>query len=161
MNNKSADGLGTQLRRLLELLDGDLEAIYRQDGFGFRPRYTPVMKALSNQPDRTIKQIAVLSSISHSAASQTVSKMAVAGLIEQKVGKDSRERLINLTKHGRELLPLLESRWQATQRAADHLDTELSAPLSQVLAEAILLLTDRPFATRIAEHEDSSSRVQT
>ena len=153
MHAKPADGLGTQLRRLLELLDGDLEEIYRRDGFGYRPRYTPVMKSLANDSQRTIKDIAALSSISHSAASQTVSRMMADGLVGQRVGEDGRERLITLTAKGRALLPLLEARWQATQHAADHLDRELSAPLSGVLAEAIIALADRPFAARIAEHE--------
>ncbi len=157
MNTRPADGLGTQLRRLIEMLDGDLEAIYRRDGYGYRPRYTPVMKALSKDTLRTIKDIAALSSISHSAASQTVSRMMAEGFVEQRVGTDGRERLISLTAKGRALLPLLEARWQATQRAADQLDDELSAPLSQVLAEAIAALSERPFASRIAEHEVSSS----
>ena len=97
MKTKSADGLGTQLRRLVQLLDGDLEQIYRRDGFGFRPRYTPVMKVLSNKNHRTIKDIASFSSISHSAASQTVSRMMADGFVEQQIGEDGRERLISLT----------------------------------------------------------------
>lgn len=105
MTKRPADGLGTQLRRLIELLDGDLEAVYRNDGFGYRPRYTPVMKALSDHPDRSIKDIAARSSISHSAASQTVSKMMAEGLVEQSIGADSRERLISLASKGRALLP--------------------------------------------------------
>ncbi|MEM7283032.1 MAG: MarR family transcriptional regulator [Pseudomonadota bacterium] len=151
MVSKSADGLGTQLRRLVELLDGDLEEIYKRDGFGYRPRYTPVMKALATGAQRTIKDIATLSSISHSAASQTISRMTAEGLVEQTIGNDGRERLIGLTKNGRELLPLLKARWNATQKAANQLDGELSAPLSTVLAEAIEALTDRPFADRIAD----------
>lgn len=161
MNTNSADGLGTQLRRLLELLDGDLESIYRTDGFGFRPRYTPVVKALSDDSSKTIKDIAALSSISHSAASQTVSKMVAEGLVEQSVGEDSRERLISLTAAGQSLLPQLRVRWEATQRAADQLDRELSAPLSQVLAEAIATLRTHPFTARIAEQENSSGTAVT
>ncbi len=154
MTSESTDGLGTQLRRLVELLDGDLEEIYKQDGFGYRPRYTPVMKALSSGSQRTIKDIAALSSISHSAASQTVSKMMAEGLVEQTVGDDGRERLIGLTAYGRELLPLLKARWSATQRAAAQLDGELSTPLSSVLAEAIQALSARPFAARIADQAE-------
>ena len=159
MNTRPADGLGTQLRRLLELLDGDLEKIYRQDGFGYRPRYTPVMKALSKDEHCTIKDIAALSSISHSAASQTVSRMTAEGLVEHRVGTDGRERLISLTAKGRALLPLLRARWQATQHAADQLDGELSAPLSGLLAEAIDALSQRPFAARIAEHEVATTEL--
>ncbi len=154
MHSKSVDGLGTQLRRLVELLDGDLEEIYGRDGFGYRPRYTPVMKALSTGTQRTIKDIAALSSISHSAASQTISKMMSEGLVEQTIGDDGRERMIGLTANGLELLPLLKARWKATRKAADQLDSELSTPLSSVLAEAIEALTARPFADRIADQAD-------
>jgi DNA-binding MarR family transcriptional regulator len=151
MTSESADGLGTQLRRLVELLDGHLEEVYNRDGFGYRPRYTPVMKALSTGAQRTIKDIAALSSISHSAASQTISRMMAEGLVEQSIGDDGRERLIGLTANGKELLPLLKARWNATRKAASQLDSELSTPLSSVLAEAIEALTARPFSARIAD----------
>ena len=58
MSNRSADGLGTQLRRLLELLDGDLERIYREDHPFYTRRFTPVMKALAGGSYLTIKEIA-------------------------------------------------------------------------------------------------------
>lgn len=153
MDTKPADGLGTQLRRLVQMLDGDLEEIYKRDGLAYRPRFTPVMKALSKNSRQSIKDIAALSSISHSAASQTVSRMMADGLVEQDIGTDGRERLISLTKRGRSLLPDLKTRWDATQRAADQLDRELSAPLSGLLAEAIVALSERPFTERIAECE--------
>ncbi len=80
--------------------------------------------------------------------------MMAEGLVEQRTGSDSRERLISLTAKGHGLLPRLVARWKATQRAADHLDRELSMPLSGLLAEAIVALSERPFAARIAEHEE-------
>jgi len=159
MNNQIVDGLGTQLRRLIQMLDGDLEYVYRRDGLAYRPRYTPVMKALSRSSDQTIKEIASLSSISHSAASQTVSKMMAEGLVEQKVGSDGRQRLVGLTKHGRSLIPILRVRWEATQHAAEQLDRELSVPLSKLLAEAIVALSERRFAERIAEYEEHASEI--
>ncbi|MEO1242473.1 MAG: MarR family transcriptional regulator [Pseudomonadota bacterium] len=157
---KKADGLGTQLRRLLELLDGDLEKIYRGDGSGYRPRYTPVMKTLADGDARTIKEIAASSSISHSAASQTVSRMIEEEFVEQSVGEDSRERLIKLTGKGRRILPHLQMRWAATQSAADQLDRELSAPLSRTLAEAIDALSEHSFAERIATHEQKKTKAR-
>ena len=47
--SKQADGLGTQLRRLLELLDGDVEAVYKEHVPGYVPRYAPIMKALEKK----------------------------------------------------------------------------------------------------------------
>jgi DNA-binding MarR family transcriptional regulator len=149
MNTKTADGLGTQLRRLLELLDGDVEAIYRRDHSYYLPRFTPVMKALTEKEPQTIKAIAERSSISHSAASQTVTRMTELGLVELQVDSDRRARLVCLTEEGRELLPWLQQRWQATTRAARSLDRELSYPLSELLSEAVALLERKPFADRI------------
>ncbi|MEO1252547.1 MAG: MarR family transcriptional regulator [Pseudomonadota bacterium] len=157
MTQKPADGLGTQLRRLLELLDGDVEAIYRQDHPFYTPRYTPVMKALSAGERLSIKDIAARSSISHSAASQTISRLVDHGLVELMADTDKRARIVTLTKKGKDLAPWLEERWRATARAADALDRELSHPLSQLLAEAIEALEKRPFATRIRDQEKSVS----
>ncbi len=149
MNDHNADGLGTQLRRLLEMLDGDLELLYREQHAFYAPRYTPVMKALVASEGLTIKDVAASSSISHSAASQTIAKMTKLGLVELDVEGDRRCRRVRLSAEGRALLPWLEERWLATQRAADELDQELAFPLSQLLAEAISRLAARPFRDRI------------
>ncbi|MEM1232155.1 MAG: helix-turn-helix domain-containing protein [Pseudomonadota bacterium] len=150
MSDRPADGLGTQLRRLLELLDGELEAIYQGDDPDYRPRYTPIMKALADGTPRTIKEIAAQSSISHSAASQTLSKMTRLGWTQQQPGRDARARLISLTARGQALLPKLQRRWAATTRAAMALDDELTIPLSLVLQEAIDALSARSFRDRIS-----------
>jgi len=149
----SVQGLGTQLRHLIELLDGGLDELYQRDHEGYRPRYTPIMRALEDVEHLTIKAIAQTAGISHSAASQTVAKMISEDLLEQSAGRDARERLIRLSDRGRSLLPTLKERWIATQKAADELDRELSVPLSQIAAEAIDALTNRSFTTRILEHE--------
>lgn len=159
MNYQTANGLGTQLRRLVELLDGDLEKIYREDGFGYRPRYTPVMKALTEISQLTIKDIASFSSISHSAASQTVSKMISEGFIEACSSGDGRERQVRLSVKGHSLLPQLQARWAATRRAADRLDDELEYPISQLLSEAIDALTSTSFAARIQALENTKTEA--
>lgn len=159
MNDFRADGLGTQLRRLLEMLDGDLELLYQEEHAFYVPRYTPVMKALASGESLTIKDIAACSSISHSAASQTIAKMAQLGLVELDVEGDRRCRRVRLSAQGDALLPWLEERWHATQRAADELDRELAYPLSELLAETIPRLEARRFQDRIkaaAASEDSA-----
>lgn len=157
MTDKPSDGLGTQMRRLLELLDGDLEKIYRDDHPFYTPRYTPVMKALSRHDPLTIKDIADQSSVSHSAASQTVAKLVEHGLVslapDPAPNADRRSRQVSLTDEGRRLLPWLSRRWQATTAAADELDQELAFPLSRVLQQAIDHLEARCFSERIRAHE--------
>ena len=154
MTKRQADGLGTQLRRLLELLDGELERIYREDHPFYTPRFTPVMKALSVEDHLAIKDIAALSSVSHSAASQTVARLSEHGLVALSPDTDRRGRRVSLTAEGRRLLPWLSVRWRATNAAADEFDKELARPLSAVLKEAIQLLEQRPFSERIRAHEE-------
>ncbi|MEM8563103.1 MAG: helix-turn-helix domain-containing protein [Pseudomonadota bacterium] len=156
--NRSADGLGTQVRRLIELLDGDVEAIYRDSLPDYVPRYTPIMKALADGTPRSIKWIAEQSSISHSAASQTIALMIRQGLLGAEPHRDRRSRLIRLSAKGETMLPQLEKQWRATRKAADALDRELAYPLSELLAEAIAVLETKSFRRRI---ELSMKRVKT
>jgi DNA-binding MarR family transcriptional regulator len=142
-------GLGTGLRRLLELLDGDLDAHYARSIPGYRSRYTPIMKALAGGGSLTIKTIAAASGVSHSAASQTVSRMAAENLVEWEVGADARQRMIRLSGKGRDLLPTLRVQWRRTASAALELEREIALPLAQAVARAIAALEAKPFGDRV------------
>lgn len=149
-------GLGTRLRHLLELLDGDVEAIYREAGLsGYRPRYTPVMRALAGADAVTIKDIAARAGSSHSAISQTVAQMLRAGLVRTRPGTtDARERQVSLTPAGRRLLPRLASLWANTAAAARALDAELPHALADAVEQAIAALERAPFRARIRRQRD-------
>jgi DNA-binding MarR family transcriptional regulator len=143
-------GLGTQLRHLIELLDGAVEQSYLEAGLAYRPRYTPVMRALLAQAPLTVGEIAARAGITQPAATQTVALMVKEGLLVATPGKlDGRQKLIDLGEAGRAMLPELERCWQATARAAASLDAQLPYPLSQVLAEAIDALREESFGDRI------------
>ena len=154
-------GLGTQLRHLLDLLDGAVGAVYRAEGLTYRPRYTPVMRALQREEGLTIGQIAASAGISQPAATQTVALMVKDGLISSKAGpQDGRQRLVRMTASGRALLPRLEACWQATSHAAASLDAGLPMPLTQILEAALQSLEREPFerriqAARAALHHDT------
>ncbi|MCL1524141.1 MarR family winged helix-turn-helix transcriptional regulator [Xanthomonas nasturtii] len=152
--------LGTLVRHLIELLEGDLEAVYANAGLAWRPRYTPVLRVLMRLGPASIKVLAQEIGITHSAASQTVAQMTKQRLVALKPGADARERIVVLTTRTRKMIPALQRQWAATNAAAAQLDAELSVPLSAVLAEAIAALNQRPFAHRItaaATAADSSS----
>jgi DNA-binding MarR family transcriptional regulator len=143
-------GLGTRLRYLLELLDGDVESIYREAGLsGYRPRYTPVMRTLDEVGAATIKTIAERAGASHSAISQTVAQMTRAGLVRTRPGADARERMVSLTPAGRRLLPRLAGLWANTAAAAKALDAELPHTLSAAIEQAIAALEGKPFRERV------------
>lgn len=140
------------MRHLIELLDGAVSDAYEEAGLEYRPRYTPVMRALTAQQPSTIGQIAEIAGITQPAATQTIALMIKQGLISAEAGPDDgRQRLIRLTSKGQELLPKLQVCWQATAMAAGSLDAELSFSLSQSLADAIVALASKPYGVRIRE----------
>jgi len=147
--------LGTALRHLLSLLDDELARIYRADGLDYRPRYTPIVRALREIGPASIKQIAAHAGMTHSAVSQTITQMTSAGWVSADRGADGRERIVGLTPELIGILPLLEKRWQATNAAASTLDRELPYALTKLVADAIEALEQRPFSTRIREEEES------
>jgi DNA-binding MarR family transcriptional regulator len=142
--------LGTQLRHLIELLDDGVSEANDYAGMSYRPRYTPIVKALADGRPLTIGQLAEAAGITQPAATQTVAVMAKDGLVEVAAGAaDARQRVVALSPTGRALLPRLERAWRATDRAAESLDAE-SQLLSAVRA-ALAALERQSFAERIAE----------
>lgn len=144
-------GLGTQLRHLIDLLDGDVAQQYKDVGLDYRPRYTPIVRALTQLDTASIGQIAEAAGITQPAATQTVNLMKKDGLVTVEPGADGRQRMVRLSAQGKELMPVLESCWTATKAAADDLDAQLAVPLSKILNEAILALHEKPFGARISE----------
>lgn len=142
--------LGTLVRHLIELLDGEVESAYVAAGLDWRPRYTPLLRALMRLGPVSIKTLALQIGISHSAVSQTVAQMRAARLLALRPGVDARERIVALTPKAVKMIPALQRQWAATNAAAAQLDAELSSPLSVLLDEAITALHQRPYGERIA-----------
>ena len=152
MTTKSI-GLGTQLRHAIALLDGDLQKIYDQKLPGYRPRYTPIVRALSDKSPATIQDVCKFSGLTQSAASQTVSIMLREGWVERQKTADARQSAIALTTHGKESLKVLETLWAATRAAADQLERELSFSITELLAEMTERLNEKSFIERIGEQD--------
>jgi DNA-binding MarR family transcriptional regulator len=132
-------GLGTQLRHLIELLDDGVSEANDYAGMRYRPRYTPIVKALAEA-----------AGITQPAATQTVAVMAKDGLVDVAAGAiDARQRVVALSPQGRALLPRLQRAWLATDRAAASLDAE--SQLLAAVSAALAALERQSFAERIAE----------
>lgn len=142
-------GLGTRLRRLIDLLDGDVQSVYDQMDVAFRPRFYPVVQALLTSNALSINGISEAIHVSQPAATQTVNEMKKLGLVEAVTGMDKRQRLIRLSGKGRELSRRLDPIWEATHRAAGGLDRELPAALMETINGALEALERRPFRERI------------
>jgi DNA-binding MarR family transcriptional regulator len=146
--------LGTLLRHLIEHLDDAVEHRYRAAGFGYKPRYTPVVRALLDLHEASLRQIAHHAQITHSAVSQTIAQMGDSGLVETVQGTDARQHVVRLTSKANRMVPELRSIWLATNTAADRLDTELPYSLSSLLADTISTLEKRSFEERIRSEQE-------
>lgn len=145
-------GLGTRLRHALDLMEADIAGACADVGLvGYRPRFSPVMRALVDLGPSPIRALAAAVGVTHSAASQTVAQMVRAGLVTPAPGADARERVVHLTDAGLAALPAIRAEWAATGAAAAALDRELPYPLSDLVDALLAALADRPFRDRIAE----------
>ena len=143
-------GLGTQLRHLVELLDGAVAEAYRREGITYRPRYFPVMRALEAHGPLSITEIAQVAGITQPAATQTLTLMVRDGLLASKQSEaDSRKKVIEVTSYGKDLLPRIQACWDAVAAAANVLDSDLPFPLSELLDMAIDALAHNSFDSRI------------
>ncbi|MFF5365747.1 MarR family winged helix-turn-helix transcriptional regulator [Streptomyces sp. NPDC013187] len=151
-NQPDPAAVGTLLRHVLELLDGDVAAVYEEQGMAeYRPRFSPVVRALVAQGSLSVRDLAEAIGVTHSAASQTAAQMARAGLVTHTPDPlDARRRLVGLTAEARSLLPRIEAEWEATAAAMAELDAELSMPLGELLAEVAQAVERRPFRERVA-----------
>lgn len=144
------EAVGTMLRHVLELLDGEVAGVYRDLGLpDYRPRYSPLVRALVADGPMPIRELARRIGVTHSAASQSVAQMTRAGLVTLERGVDARQRMVQLTDRARALLPTIEGEWAATTAAMRGLDAELPMPLADLLVEVLSALDRRPFRDRI------------
>jgi DNA-binding MarR family transcriptional regulator len=145
-------GLGTRLRHVLDLLDGDVARVYADLGLAdYRPRFSPVVRAIVALGPSSIRDIAGAIGVTHSAASQTVAQMSRCGLVALEPGEDARQRIARLTDRARSLLPVIDAEWAATETAAAGLDAELPVPLGEMLAAILRATARRSMRDRIAD----------
>lgn len=147
----SKQTLGTLLRRLLEELDGAVERSYAEAGLDYRPRYTPIVRALIESGPATIRALSQRTGVTHSAVGQTVNQMAKHGMVTLAIGEDARERIVALTPHAQSIVPQLKRSWAVTEAAARTLDAELGLSLPDTIARALELLAVTPFDARLKD----------
>jgi DNA-binding MarR family transcriptional regulator len=148
---RNLPNLGALLEHLLGTLDEDAVRIYKSIGLeSYRPRYTPVVRLLAEQGPASIRRIADGTSLTHSAASQTVAQMVRHALVTTRAGtKDRRERLIELTPKARKMLPQLRRCWRAMDAASAALSPRSGPQLEDSLREAIGAVERESFFNRV------------
>ncbi|MBF8191438.1 winged helix-turn-helix transcriptional regulator [Nonomuraea sp. K274] len=145
-------GLGTLLRHVHDLMEGGIAELYADLGLpDYRPRFSPVVRALAAQGPMAIRDLATAIGVTHSAAGQTVAQMRRCDLVTLEKGADARHRIVRLTGRASAALPLIEAEWAATERAVRELDAELPVPLAEVLRATVEALERRDFRARIGD----------
>jgi DNA-binding MarR family transcriptional regulator len=151
-SQESLVGLGTLLRHVLEEMDGDVASVLADLGTpGYRPRFSPIVRALVALGPVPIRDLARAIGVTHSGASQTVAQMRSRGFVTIEPGEDARQRVVHLTRKTRALLPKIEAEWAATASATAELDAELPIPLGDMVPALAAALDRKPFRQRIIE----------
>ena len=157
MQIRREPGLGELLRYLSELVDAGAAQHYRSVDLSWRPRYTPVLRALL-EGNATVTEIVAHSRLTQGAVSQTVALMITDGLLTREGVEDGRKSALRLTHHGQALTGRLRHHWQQTFAAIETLEAEIGHPLRRVLEDAADALERQGFAERlklaVAEEKD-------
>ncbi|WP_354449174.1 MarR family winged helix-turn-helix transcriptional regulator [Ottowia thiooxydans] len=149
MNRKIQPGLGELLRYVGELVDQGAEEAYRQMKLSYRPRYTPVLRAISAGAE-TISEITSASNLTQGAISQSVSLMVADRIVDRITLGDARKTGVRLTAKGRKLMQTLEPHWRVTFDAIEELEKEIGYPLREALQATAHALQGKGFAVRLA-----------
>jgi DNA-binding MarR family transcriptional regulator len=141
------------LRLLLDAMDQQIASVYDDAGVaGMRTRFVGPLIQLSRHDAMTIQQLATAVEVTHSAMSQTVAAMRKAGFVTDAANSDGRTRRVRLSDRGREVMPLLQAEWRATEAALAQLEAETPYPLSRVVDDLSAALERRSFRKRLDAH---------
>ncbi|ENC0934721.1 winged helix DNA-binding protein [Escherichia coli] len=147
--NHSA-GLGELLRYITELVDQGAGRLYREMDIDYRPRFTPVLRAMVAGA-KTVTEITSCSFLTQGAISQTIAMMEKDGLLMKRVQKDGRKSTLLLTPKGKELVAVLNAHWESIFQAIRQLEQETGHPLMTVLGDIARALEIQGFDERIRQ----------
>lgn len=148
MQSEHLPGLGELLRYVGELVDSGAAQHYRTLDLPWRPRYTPVLRALMHG-NTTVTEIVAYSRLTQGAVSQTVALMIADGFLVREGVEDGRKSALRLTVQGEAMLSHLRQHWRVTFAAIEELEAEIGHPLLQVLEDAADALERKDFADRL------------
>ncbi|MGO4624035.1 MarR family transcriptional regulator [Ensifer sp. 2YAB10] len=148
MSTKDKHGLGELLRYVGELVDQGAAERYAALQIDYRPRYTPVLRALSAGAE-TVTEITASSRLTQGAISQTVSLMLKDGILARHGLEDGRKAGLRLTGKGVALLKILEPHWETTFLAIRNIEDEIGYPILEVLQALGTALEREGFASRL------------
>ena len=146
---------GGRLRRLSESFLADVNRTYRHLNIRFDAAWFPVFYMLSKKGAVSIREISEELEVSHSAASQLISKLQEKGLIRSVTDKsDARKKKVTFTSKGHKLLDQVLPVWEALQKAMDEMFRDLpqGKMLLSAISETEQAFIDTSIFNRIEKH---------
>ncbi|KIC93734.1 MarR family winged helix-turn-helix transcriptional regulator [Flavihumibacter solisilvae] len=146
---------GSRLRRLSESFLADVNRTYRHLGIRFDAAWFPIFYMLSRKVAVSIREISEELEVSHSAASQLISKLQEKGLIRSVTDKsDARKKKVTFTSKGQKLLEQVLPVWEALQKAMDEMFRDLPQGklLMGAISETEQAFLDSSIFNRIEKH---------
>jgi DNA-binding MarR family transcriptional regulator len=128
--------IGARLRRIVERIDREANAVYAHIGVDFEQRWMGVVRLLAERGEMTVGDLAEALVITQPSVSQSLRSLKAAKLVAERLDpRDARLRIQRLTKTGRVFVKKVRPVWNALIESARDLDREgidLNTPLDKV-----------------------------
>lgn len=147
-------GLGELLRYISDLVDHGSEKTWREMDIAYRPRYTPILRAMAAGA-RTVTDITAQTWLTQGAISQSVSMMEKEGILTKAALEDGRKSSLHLTAKGEALVAEAQPHWQTLFAAIEGLEKETGYPLLSILQETARALERQGFDERIRQAKNT------
>jgi DNA-binding MarR family transcriptional regulator len=143
-------GFGSRLRRLVDRLDREVVALYRERGVGFEPRWYAVFTSLLVEGPASVGELSQRLGVTHAAISQVRSALQAEGLVASRTdARDARRQVLTVTPKGVALAVQLRPLWDAINAAtAAMLATEAPGLLAG-LEDVAAALDRQPLKERV------------
>lgn len=144
--------VGTKLRMLTDRITADAAEIYRLYGAEIKPKWFPVLFALSDGEPRTITGISREIGQTHPSVSNIVKEMMAGKLIREITDKrDKRRTVIALSQRGKRLCTLLPEICNDVAEAIDEISQAARNDLWEAIREWDEQLTAKSLFQRVKD----------
>ncbi|MDE5624258.1 MAG: bifunctional helix-turn-helix transcriptional regulator/GNAT family N-acetyltransferase [Alistipes sp.] len=156
--------IGSRLRMLTDRITADAAEIYRSYGLDIRPKWFPVLYALSDGSAKTVTGIAREIGQTHPSVSTIVKEMAAGKLVREVADKaDRRRTTVALSPQGRKICDSLAVVCRDVESAVEEISGAARHDLWRAVGEWEELLAQRSLLQRVRairrERESQEVRI--
>lgn len=111
-------GITARLKRLSDAISYSIKDLYKSQDLDIEPSWHLVFLILKNEKEVSLTEIADALNFSQPAMTKMITRMKNKGYVEISIsGKDTRKKLIFLSKKAKKELPKFEKIWDAGQKS--------------------------------------------